>query len=149
MQSVKPVVRSMKKQDVDGVYEVERASFTSPWTKYMLVEELSNSKAHYMVIDADGEILGYCGFWKIIDEAHITNVAVHPEYRGQGYGRVLISAMIQRAKELDVIAMTLEVRVSNDIAISLYKDFGFVASGVRKNYYQDNSEDALIMWLKM
>ena len=148
MQSVKPVVRSMKNKMLTGFMRWSEPALLS-LTKYMLVEELSNSKAHYMVIDADGEILGYCGFWKIIDEAHITNVAVHPEYRGQGYGRVLISAMIQRAKELDVIAMTLEVRVSNDIAISLYKDFGFVASGVRKNYYQDNSEDALIMWLKM
>ncbi len=149
MESVKPMVRSMKKDDLDGVYEVERNSFSSPWTKPMLADEISNSNAHYMVIEAEGKILGYGGFWKIIDEAHITNVAIHPDYRGRGYGRSLVSALIQRAKDFNIIAMTLEVRVSNEIAISLYENFDFISAGVRKKYYQDNNEDALIMWLRM
>lgn len=149
MQLLKPIIRSMRIDDVSGVYEVERSSFEFPWTKPMLEEEVNNSNAHYMVIEVSGTIIGYGGFWKIIDEAHITNVAIHPDYRGKGYGKTIVSALIQHAKDFNIIAMSLEVRVSNEIATTLYKGFGFVSAGVRKNYYQDNNEDAYIMWLRM
>lgn len=149
MHLFKSLVRPMQEDDLHGVYEVERSSFSSPWTKGMVSEEFYNLNAHYMVIETAGAIVGYGGFWRIIDEAHITNVAIHPDYRSLGYGRNIISALIQRAKDFDLIAMTLEVRVSNVIAISLYTEFGFVSSGIRKKYYQDNNEDAIIMWLRL
>ena len=115
----------------------------------MFEDELINSNAYYYVIEVDKRIVGYVGFWKIIDEAHITNVAIHNDYRRLGYGRALINALLNKAKELEIIAVTLEVRVSNLAAISLYERFGFVSSGVRRGYYSDNNEDALIMWLKL
>jgi ribosomal-protein-alanine N-acetyltransferase len=115
----------------------------------MFEDELYNLNAHYLVAEVAGRIVGYIGFWKIIDEGHITNIAVHPDFRGLGYGRELIAAMILKAKEMELIAITLEVRKSNKAAISLYESFGFVSSGIRKKYYSDNNEDALIMWLKL
>jgi len=149
MSSGKPLIRPMELKDLDEVLEVEKSCFKSPWTRHMFEDELFNSNAYYYVIEVDGEIAGYAGFWKIIDEAHITNIAIHSSYRRRGYGRALVSALLDRAKELDIIAVTLEVRVSNSAAISLYESFGFVSSGVRRGYYSDNNEDALIMWLKL
>ena len=88
-------------------------------------DELYNLNAYYYVIKVNGKIVGYVGFWKIIDEAHITNVAIHSDYRRSGYGRALINALLNKARELGIIAATLEVRVSNLAAISLYESFGF------------------------
>jgi len=139
----------MELRDLDEVLEVEKNCFRSPWTKCMFEDELYNSNAYYYVIEVNGKIAGYAGFWKIIDEAHITNIAVHSDYRRRGYGKALVSALLDKAKELEIIAVTLEVRVSNSAAISLYESFGFVSSGVRRGYYSDNNEDALIMWLKL
>ena len=148
MSFVKPLIRSMELEDLDEVLEVEKSCFKIPWTRLMFEDELINSNAYYYVIEVD-KIVGYVGFWKIIDEAHITNVAIHNDYRRLGYGRALINALLNKAKELEIIAVTLEVRVSNLAAISLYERFGFVSSGVRRGYYSDNNEDALIMWLKL
>jgi len=139
----------MEHRDLDEILEVEKSCFRSPWTRHMFEDELYNSNAYYYVIDVDGKIAGYAGFWKIIDEAHITNIAVHRDYRRRGYGKALVKTLLDKAKELEIIAVTLEVRVSNTAAISLYESFGFVSSGVRRGYYSDNNEDALIMWLKL
>lgn len=149
MSFVKPLIRSMELEDLDEVLEVEKSCFKIPWTRLMFEDELINSNAYYYVIEVNKKIVGYVGFWKIIDEAHITNVAIHNDYRRLGYGRALINALLNKAKELEIIAVTLEVRVSNLAAISLYERFGFVSSGVRRGYYSDNNEDALIMWLKL
>lgn len=149
MKSKELVIRSMEDKDLDGVHQVEESCFSSPWTRYMFEDELYNLNAHYLVIKIDSKIIGYVGFWKILDEGHITNVAIHPDYRKLGYGKALIAALIQKAREPDIIALTLEVRVSNAPAIALYESFGFVISGCRKKYYQDNNEDALIMWLRL
>lgn len=149
MSFVKPLIRSMELEDLDEVLEVEKSCFKIPWTRLMFEDELINSNAYYYVIEVDKRIVGYVGFWKIIDEAHITNVAIHNDYRRLGYGRALINALLNKAKELEIIAVTLEVRVSNLAAISLYESFGFTSSGVRRGYYSDNNEDALIMWLKL
>jgi ribosomal-protein-alanine N-acetyltransferase len=97
----------------------------------------------------NGQVAGYCGFWLILDEAHITNIAVHPEFRGKGYGKRLLQYVMERARRLGALKMTLEVRVSNHVAQSLYEKMGFVRSGVRKGYYTDNKEDALIMWVTL
>lgn len=149
MSFVKPLIRLMETRDLDEILEVEMSCFKTPWTRHMFVDELYNSNAYYFVVNVNEKIVGYVGFWKIIDEAHITNVAIHKDYRRLGYGRALITAMLNKVKELKIIAVTLEVRVSNLDAISLYESFGFVSSGVRRGYYSDNNEDALIMWLKL
>lgn len=146
---MKPVIRPAENRDIDSIVEIEQKSFRIPWSKQMIEDEFFNPNAHYLVAEVMGKIVGYAGFWKILDEGHITNVAVHPDYRGSGYGRELIAVMVDKAKELDITKMTLEVRVSNNVAISLYKSFGFVSAGIRKKYYADNDEDAMIMWLKL
>ena len=93
----------------------------------------------------DGVVSAYAGTWLIIDEGHITNIAVHPDKRGKGYGTNVTSAMMQAAVDVGVQYMTLEVRVSNEPALALYKKLGFKKAGVRKKYYEDNGEDAYIM----
>lgn len=149
MSFVKPLIRSMETKDLDGILEVELNCFKIPWTRNMFEDELYNPNAYYSVVEVNEKIVGYVGFWKIIDEAHITNVAIHKDFRRLGLGRALITDMLDKVKGLEIIAVTLEVRVSNFAAISLYESFGFVSSGVRRGYYSDNNEDALIMWLKL
>lgn len=140
-------IEKMELRHIDGVMVVEHLSFTLPWSKGAFEKEITtNEFAHYLVAIEDDQVVGYAGVWKIHDEGHITNVAVHPEYRRKHIGSSLMRALIGRAKELDILAMTLEVRRSNLGAIKLYKSFGFEEAGVRKGYYADNKEDALVMW---
>lgn len=139
------VVREMREEDIDGIMEIERDSFAIPWTKQDLIGELSNKAARYFVLLEDGVVSAYAGTWLIIDEGHITNIAVHPDKRGKGYGTKVTSAMMQAAVDVGVQYMTLEVRVSNEPALALYKKLGFKKAGVRKKYYEDNGEDAYIM----
>jgi len=149
MEYIKPLIRPMEERDIEEIAKIEEMCFAVPWTKSMFEEEMRNPDAHYLVAELAGIIVGYIGFWKVIDEGHITNIAVHPGFRRRGCGRELIAAMIARAKELGITAATLEVRVSNKTAISLYESFGFTASGIRRKYYSDNDEDALLMWLRL
>ncbi len=139
------VVREMREEDIDGIMEIEHGSFAIPWTKQDLIGELSNTAARYFVLLEDGVVSAYAGTWLIIDEGHITNIAVHPDKRGKGYGTKVTSAMMQAAVDVGVQYMTLEVRVSNEPALALYKKLGFKKAGVRKKYYEDNGEDAYIM----
>ncbi len=145
--SIEPIIRAMTHQDIDAILALEEKCFSLPWTRGMFEDELYNPNAFYLVLEISGQICGYAGLWKIIDEGHITNVAVHPDFRRSGYGKRLIEALVDYAKMSELIGLTLEVRVSNVAAISLYERFGFKASGRRKRYYSDNNEDALIMWL--
>jgi [ribosomal protein S18]-alanine N-acetyltransferase len=139
--------RLMTVDDIYEVYQVEIASFPKPWTKDAFKEELTtNHLANYIVLEVDEKIVGYGGFWSIFDEAHITNIAIDPAFRGKKLGEFLVKDLIDLAKELGAKMMTLEVRKSNFVAQHLYKKFGFVEKGIRKNYYSDN-EDALIMWV--
>ncbi len=139
------MVRPMCLEDIDGVMEIEHGSFAVPWTRQDLVGELSNTAARYFVVIEDGMVAAYAGTWLIIDEGHITNVAVHPQRRGRGYGALVLSALMQAAVDVGVTYMTLEVRVSNEPALGLYKKLGFKKAGLRKKYYEDNGEDAHIM----
>ncbi|MCX7773318.1 MAG: ribosomal protein S18-alanine N-acetyltransferase [Clostridia bacterium] len=143
------MLRPMCREDLDGMLDVEHRSFSIPWTKGMFEDELFNPNAYYLVLKADGRIVGYGGLWKILDEGHITNVAVHPDYRRHGFGKALIQGLIDFANTNGLVALTLEVRVSNAPAIALYESFGFRSQGKRKRYYPDNHEDALIMWLNL
>lgn len=131
---------------IEGILNVSVLSFPITWSKDSFERELSNRYARYMVAVKDGVVVGFAGMWIIIDEAHITNIAVHPEYRGFGIGSMLMESLLSICKLERVTAITLEVRVSNERAINLYKKYGFEEEGIRKNYYEDNREDALIMW---
>jgi ribosomal-protein-alanine N-acetyltransferase len=144
----KTVIEIMKDDDIKNVMEVEVKSFNIPWSKESFENELKNNLALYLVAKVDEKAVGYIGVWKIFDEGHITNVAVHPEFRGEGIGRALISELLYLCKKDGIKSFTLEVRESNAVAQNLYKSFGFVEEGMRKGYYSDNNEDAIIMWLK-
>ena len=138
--------RPMQKADVPRIAEMERLCFRSPWSESSLLGELKNNIAHYRVGEIDGVIMAYGGRWVMYGEAHITNVAVHPDYRGQGYGKKLMENMIETALFHHAVSMTLEVRVSNTVAQNLYTSMGFEVAGRRKKYYTDTGEDGLIMW---
>ena len=140
-------VSRLTPEDVDEVMVVEKLSFTIPWSKQAFIEEVTNNKfARYIIARVNGKTVGYAGLWKVFDEGHITNVAVHPEYRRSGVGFVLIESLIEMAIKEDIARMTLEVRASNIAAQNLYSKFGFKVEGFRKEYYADNKEDAIIMW---
>ncbi|MGG3737629.1 ribosomal protein S18-alanine N-acetyltransferase [Aeribacillus pallidus] len=144
------IFRTMTIDDLDGVMEVERLSFPCPWSRESFVNELTiNHFASYTVAEFKGKIIGYCGVWIIVDEAHITNIAIHPHFRGRKIGEALLIHVMKLAKEKGAFTMTLEVRVSNHVAQSLYRKLGFQNGGIRKNYYTDNQEDAQIMWVKL
>lgn len=140
------IIRDMKLEDIDGVYNVEKSCFPDPWSKESFKKEIQNKLAKYLVAQIEDKVVGYVGAWFVIDEAHITNVAVSPEYRGQKIGDKIVKSLIDECRENKIKAMTLEVRVSNIVAQNLYKKYGFKLAGVRKEYYSDNKEDALIMW---
>ena len=140
------VIRPMTIDDVDGVFEVEKNCFEHYWSKGEFEKEMKNDVARYLVADIDGKIVGYVGIWFVAGEGHITNVAVHSDYRGQKIGDILIKHLVKICKDNNIFAMTLEVRVSNIVAQNLYKKYGFKLAGIRKEYYSDNKEDAMIMW---
>ncbi len=143
-------IRRMNFMDVDAVVKVEQETFTTPWSRAAFEAETSdNELAYYLVVDDSGTIAGYAGMWLIIDEAHVTNIAMSAAYRGAGLGEKLVRALMELARERGAVSMTLEVRVSNEKAQSLYAKLGFVPRGKRRNYYTDNREDALIMWCEL
>lgn len=144
------VFRGMKLDDLEDVLQVEKESFPTPWSREAFQNELTqNHFAHYMIAEMDGEMAGYCGMWMIVDEAHITNIAVRPKFQGKKIGEQLLREMMKMAKWLGAARMTLEVRISNKIAQNLYAKLGFSLHGVRPKYYTDNMEDAYIMWVEL
>jgi len=137
----------MELRDIEAVVELEKLSFSTPWSREAFYSELlENPLACYLVAKYAGKVIGYIGMWIIQDEAHITNLAVHPQYRRQHVGKALLAMLINYAKLHGVTRMTLEVRESNVAAQALYRQFGFTSQGVRKGYYTDNNENAIIMW---
>lgn len=143
--------RKMTAADVEAVYEIELATFPSPWTLDSFHYEMrENQFAHYTVaVNDTGKIIGFCGMWIVIDAAQITNVAVLPEARGLGIGEALMREAMKVAKEGGADIMSLEVRVSNTVAQNLYRKLEFQDGGIRKGYYTDNGEDALVMWVNL
>ena len=139
------IIRRMTMADVDGVAAVEAATFPTPWSRDAFASEMKNAAARYLVAEMDGQIIGYAGAWIILDESHITNIAVQKEQRGRGIGRALTAGLMQYLSNLGAAYATLEVRKSNEVAQNLYVSLGFIKLGVRKRYYEDNGEDALIM----
>jgi len=136
----------MTLDDIPAVHAIERASFPLPWPDYAFRQELlTNRLARYLVVRAGGRVVGYAGMWLMVDEAHVTTFAVLPLWRRSGIGGRLMVELVRLATELGARVATLEVRVSNIPARRLYQSFGFRPVGVRKRYYSDNGEDALIM----
>ena len=148
MVSVAPVViEDMTMEDVAAVQEVERASFPVPWPANAFRHELTqNRNARYIVARSGPRIVGYAGLWLMVDEAHVTTFAVHPEHRRLRIGERLLQRLFEIAVVMNAEWLTLEVRASNLPAQQLYEKYGFRRAGVRRRYYSDNNEDALIMW---
>jgi ribosomal-protein-alanine N-acetyltransferase len=138
----------MRVEDLEEVLDIEALSFPTPWSRNaFLYELLENERAvYYIAKNSFQKVIGYIGMWIVFDEGHITNLAVHPSYRHQGVAKFLLYNFIKAAREKKVKHLTLEVRRSNLIAQELYQKMGFVHMGVRRKYYLDNNEDALIMW---
>ncbi len=139
-------IRAMTRQDVIRVYEIECASFRSPWSKGALLGELRNDVAHYLVYEADGVLCGYAGMWVLFEEAHMTNVAILEGYRRQGRAKKLMLEMMRLAVRLGAEKMTLEVREGNLAAQRLYRGLDFAQNGYRPRYYADTGEAALLLW---
>ena len=138
----------MTEADVDAIHAIEVACFKTPWSRESILREVKeNECARYLVLREDGDPIAYAGVWFILDEGHITNIAVRPDRRRMGYGEQVTRAMIQLAADSGMNWMTLEVRRSNKAAQELYHKLGFIDVGYRKRYYE-NTEDALVMALE-
>ena len=143
-------IRRMTLADLTTVIEIDSQSFSMPWSERTYQNELTENPAAYLYVAEDqghGNVVGYIGFWFIVDEAHISTLAVELQYRRQGIGRMLLEAALFEAARLGAEIVSLEVRASNNVALQLYREFGFRLRERRTGYYQDNGEDALYMIL--
>ncbi len=138
-------IRRMRIQDLERVIEIENQSFSNPWSKDAFIYEMGSGISYPWVVEVDNKIVGYSIHWVIIDEAHLSNIAIDPLYRRMGIGRFLLEKLVESTKKKGAKFITLEVRASNSSAISLYKKMNFKVIGTRKNYYTNPLEDALIM----
>ena len=139
--------RLLTEADLPVIVDIEATAFYDAWNESMLRNELSNELTTYLVMESEGKIIGYAGFWLVAGEAQVTRVAVLEELRGLGLGTRLTAALVNKAWELGAEAVTLEVRESNVAAQRAYLTCGFASEGIRPNYYEDNHENAVIMWL--
>ncbi|WP_217587755.1 ribosomal protein S18-alanine N-acetyltransferase [Lentibacillus saliphilus] len=143
-------IREMDANDLKRVMEIDAAVYQTPWSQKVYEQELGNNPhAYYAVIVVNGHVAGYAGAWIVMDDAQITNIVIAPEFRGQKLGSHLFEHMLQMAIYKGAQRLSLEVRVSNVIAQSMYRKFGLVPGGIRKNYYKDNQEDAVVMWVNL
>lgn len=138
--------RKMLLEDTAVIAEIERLTFPDPWPQKAFEDELKNEHAIYHVVTFNEQVIGYAGVWKILDEGHITNIAIHPDFRQHGIGRKLVTDMLESGPKEGIEQFTLEVRASNQVAILMYEQLGFVSAGKRPNYYDHPKEDAIIMW---
>lgn len=140
-------IRKGTGEDIEAIAALEQICFVLPWSKESLMHDLTeNELSTYIVAELDGQLIGYVGIWTIVDEGHINNVAVSPLYRKKQVGSALIAAMLEASEQAGIHRHTLEVRAGNEAAKRLYEKFGFKEAGLRKGYYEDDGEDAVIMW---
>jgi [ribosomal protein S18]-alanine N-acetyltransferase len=140
-------IQPMTTADIAAVTRIERASFTTIWPSDAFYNELSTNKlAHYFVGRYEDRVVAYGGVWVILEDSHVTTLAVDPEYRGRRFGEVLLLRLIDEAIERGAAWITLEVRESNVVAQRLYRKYGFTTVTMRSGYYSDDNESALIMW---
>ncbi len=137
----------LAEEHIGPIMEIEKRSQSSPWSERSFRNELDHAHGVFIVALADGTVVGYAGAWVLADEAHVTTIAVDPDRRLSGIGRALMDELLERAKNLGATCSTLEVRAGNEPAIKLYEAMGYVGVGLRKKYYPDNKEDAVVMWL--
>ncbi len=130
---------------VKDVLAMEQASYPDPWNEGMFTQEIIGSASHFFVVVRDGEVLGYGGFWLLLDEAHITKITIAEHLRGQGYGKELLDFLVGQSRLHGALSMRLEVRYSNTAAQVLYRNNGFNEVGIRKGYYARSGEDAIVM----
>ena len=141
------ILRQGEIRDAFEMAEIEKICFSEPWSEESIIDDIEHSeRSFYIVAEIDSHIVGYIGCWKIFDEGHITNVAVRPEFRRKHIAENLINVMVSVTEDEDITSWTLEVRESNEPAKSLYRKLGFSEAGIRKGYYRDTNEDAIIMW---
>jgi [ribosomal protein S18]-alanine N-acetyltransferase len=134
--------------DIDAILAIEEASFTNPWTRAMYLAELENTNVSYCFLAkaSHGAVVGFCSFWRVLDELHINNLAVAPEHRRCGVASALLTHVLRHGAALGAKRATLEVRRSNQEARALYERFGFAVAAVRRGYYTCPAEDALVLW---
>jgi len=143
------LINPMRLEDLDEVLWVEQSSFRTPWTRPLFEEEFKNPElSHYLVARCQEHVVGYMGFWLIQNEAHITNLAVHPAFRRRKIAERLLRATMRLAITKGATRATLEVRASNEPAKQLYEKAGFKMVAIRRKYYTDNNEDAMVMWIE-
>jgi ribosomal-protein-alanine N-acetyltransferase len=145
-------VRSMTVDDLPAVLDIDRLSFALPWPEHSFRFELTENEAARLLVAEVGwpggrRLAGYLGYWLLVDEMHISTLAVHPDLRGRGLGERLLMAGLDQARRQGAGMATLEVRPSNEAAVALYRKHGFEVVGRRRGYYRDNNEDALLMTL--
>ena len=141
-------IDTMEVADLDDVMEIEHASFSLPWSRWMFEKELMDRKhSQFFVARSGDEIAGYIGFWLVLEEVHIVTIAVRSDYRRRGIGSILMLEALNEALRLGAERATLEVRVTNLPAQDLYKKLGFITVAIRKRFYSDTGEDAYVMWL--
>lgn len=146
MQTAPIIVEAMREADVESVRRIEGTSFATTWPDEAFLNELkTNRSAHYLVARQGETVLGYAGVWLVLDEAHITSIAVEPDRRGGGLGKKLLYHLLKSCQSLGARWATLEVRVDNEVALNMYRRFGFARIGLRKGYYE-SGHDAVIMW---
>ena len=142
------VIREMELQDIGQVAELERECFSEPWSEASLRDSFAQKQYHFLVAASGERVLGYIGLCRILDEGDITNVAVTSSARRLGIGERLLRQLLDACNHNGVFAVTLEVRTGNEAAIRLYEKCGFRTEGVRKNFYRNPTEDALLMWYR-
>lgn len=140
------IIKEMIFADIPQVLEIERQSFSNPWSEQSLIESAEDRNNIYFVVKIEDEIAGYCGCKGIFDEGHILHIAIKEKYRGRGIGKEFLREVMHRVKDKGLNKFTLEVRESNEFAIKLYKGLGFEELGKRKDFYTNPIEDGVIMW---
>lgn len=135
----------LSRKNLPEVLAIERVSFPEPWSETLFLKEIDQKGSYFMVFRLDSKVIGYGGLWLVLDEAHITNIAVHPLYRRQGYGSMILRHLLEAAISRRATMATLEVRETNLVALNMYRKFGFRQVAIRRGYYGDAGEDAIVM----
>lgn len=140
-------ISKLVEADIPELLEIEKQCHATPWSEQSFRNELDHEHGIFLIAREKGKMIGYASLWVIADEAHITNLAVLPTEQGKGFGKQLVLEILHQSVDQGATCATLEVRTSNKPALTVYESFGFKACGVRKRYYPDNNEDAIVMWL--
>ena len=140
-------IREADISDIDRFLEIEKASFKDPWSREMFLSDLfDRDRRIYLKAVIGDELAGFIGLWFIVDECHIVNIAVRPDFRNRGIAKSLVKRAVMEGEKRNIRNFTLEVRAGNCEAVKLYEDLGFKQAGLRKNYYEKEQEDGIIMW---